>query len=44
MSYALKTNRSVNLVSSRPMHSDAELDPLTENMKKPEIISFYNST
>lgn len=42
VSYAPKKNRSVVLVSS--MHSDAEIDPLTENMKKPENISFYNST
>lgn len=41
VSYAPKKNRSVVLVSS--MHSDAEIDPLIENMKEPEIISFYNS-
>lgn len=42
VSYAPKQNRSVVLISS--MHFDAAIDVETGDMRKPEIITFYNST
>lgn len=42
VSYAPANNRCVVLVSS--MHHDASIDPDSGDLKKPDIITFYNQT
>ncbi|XP_046397016.1 piggyBac transposable element-derived protein 4-like [Ischnura elegans] len=42
MSYIPKKKKNVLMISS--MHSDISIDPTTGEKKKPEMISFYNST
>lgn len=42
VSYCSKKNKAVLLLST--MHHDASIDHTTNEMKKPELLTFYNST
>ena len=44
VSYVLQTKQKKNVVLFSSMHHDDKIDPESGDMKKPEIITFYNST
>ena len=44
VSYVPQTKQKKNVVLFSSMHHDDKIDPESGDMKKPEIITFYNST
>ena len=44
VSYVPQTKQKKNVVLFSSMHHDDKIDPESSDMKKPEIITFYNST
>lgn len=44
VSYVPQTKKKKNVVLFSSMHHDNKIDPESGDMKKPEIITFYNST